>query len=302
MKNAIVIGGGPAGLTAALYLARAAVDVTVFEKAFYGGKITETFEIENYPGFELVSGFELSEKIRAQAVKAGVKTVNREVLSLTKTENGFTVKTNKDEMKADAVIFAAGTEKKMLGVKGEAEFSGRGVSYCALCDGGFYKGKTVFVIGGGNTAVEDALYLASLCKEVFLVHRRDEFRAENAVLNAAKKVENLNFITGAELFEIKGEKSVNEVLIKTNQGVKSYAADGVFIAIGANPKTELLEEFKITDENGYIIADREGVTSACGLFAAGDSVKKNCRQIVTAIGDGASAANSAINYLKQKDA
>ena len=297
MKKAAVIGGGPAGLTAALYLARAAIEVTVFDGGFFGGKMNDTPEIENYSGFLSVPGFELSEKM-AEAVKnAGAKTVYEEVLSLDKTESGFEITCLAEKMQFDAVIVATGTKKRMLGIEGEERFAGRGVSYCALCDGGFFKGKTVFVIGGGNTALGDAVYLSKLCKEVYLVHRREEFRAEKYLVSAARAKENIKFLLSAVPTEIKGDKKVTAIVIKNADGEKEYAADGVFMAIGADPETSLVKKFKITAEGGYIAADREGVTEVTGLFAAGDAVLKKCRQVATAVGDGASAASSAIEYL-----
>ncbi len=301
MKKAAVIGGGPAGLTAALYLARAAIDVTVFDGGFFGGKMNDTPEIENYPGFLSVSGFLLSEKMAENAKNAGVKTVYEEVLSVDKTENGFEITHGGKTEPFDAVIIATGTRKRMLGIAGEEKFAGRGVSYCALCDGGFFKDKTVFVIGGGNTAIGDAVYLAKLCKEVFVVHRRDELRAERHLVSAARALENVKFILSAVPTEIKGDKRVSAIVIKSNEGETEYPTDGVFMAIGADPETSLVKKLGITEQSGYVLADREGVTEVKGLFAAGDIVLKNCRQIATAVGDGASAAASAIHYLNSME-
>ena len=299
VKKAAVIGGGPAGLTAALYLARAGIEAFVFEGNFAGGKMNDTPEIENYPGFLSVSGFELSESISRQAQSAGAVLVSEAVTDIKKEGKGFILTSHSGENLFDAVVYAAGTEKRRLGIAGEEKFFGRGISYCALCDGGFYKGKTVFVIGGGNTAVSDAIYLSRLCKQVFLVHRRDEFRAEKHLTSLARKIENITLLLSAVPTEIKGDKRVSAIVIKDKNGEREYATDGVFTAIGADPVTALLKPFGVTDGSGYIIADREGVTSVEGLFAAGDAVAKKCRQIATAVGDGAAAATSATEYLER---
>lgn len=301
MYDLVIIGGGAAGLTAAIYAARAGLNFIVLEQdGWGGGQITSAHTVQNYPGLPDINGADLGEAIKEQAVSLGAKIE----LGIAEKVNDFSeykeiVLHDGQAIKARAVIAATGAIPKKLGVKGETELLGRGVSYCAVCDGAFFAGKDAFVIGGGDTAVEDAIYLSAICSSVTLVHRRDSFRAPEKRVEALTKLPNVKIRYNETLSAITGDPRVDGVELKSANGIEYYKADAVFIAVGIVPATDYLKDLPLDFENDYIVANEDCKTSVKGLFAAGDIRKKQLRQVVTAVADGANAAASAIEYLKQ---
>ena len=298
--DTVIIGGGPAGYTAALYASRAGLDTLVIEKMSAGGQMALTGEIDNYPGFpEGVDGFTLGANMQAAAERFGAKTEYAEVLSLELAEKVKKIITSSKTVLAKTVIIATGAEPRELGIKSEKELVGKGVHYCAHCDGRFYKGKTVAVVGGGNSAVSDALYLSRLAKKVYLVHRRDTLRATKIYLDPLKKSENIEFLFDSALIDIIAQPRVTQAKIKDlKNGKENYIdCDGIFISIGRTPTTAFLNGAVPLDPQGYIIADESTRTSIDGVFAAGDVRTKTLRQIVTAVSDGAIAASAAEEYI-----
>lgn len=298
--DTVIIGGGPAGYTAALYASRAGLDTLVIEKMSAGGQMALTGDIDNYPGFpDGVDGFTLGANMQAAAERFGAKTEYGEVLSLELSEKVKKIITASKTFLAKTVIIATGAEPRELGIEREKELVGRGVHYCAHCDGRFYKGKTVAVIGGGNSAVSDALYLSRLAKKVYLVHRRDTLRATKIYLDPLKKAENIEFLFDSTLVDIVAEPRVKQAKIKNlKSGEENYIdCDGIFISIGRSPTTALLNGAIPLDAQGYIIADESTRTPIDGVFAAGDVRTKTLRQIVTAVSDGAVAASAAEEYI-----
>jgi thioredoxin reductase (NADPH) len=298
--DTVIIGGGPAGYTAALYASRAGLDTLVIEKMSAGGQMALTGDIDNYPGFpDGVDGFTLGANMQAAAERFGAKTEYAEVLSLELAEKVKRIITASKTFLAKTVIIATGAEPRELGIDREKELVGRGVHYCAHCDGRFYKGKTVAVIGGGNSAVSDALYLSRLAKKVYLVHRRDTLRATKIYLDPLKKAENIEFLFDSTLVDIVAEPRVKQAKIKNlKSGEENYIdCDGIFISIGRSPTTALLNGAIPLDAQGYIIADESTRTPIDGVFAAGDVRTKTLRQIVTAVSDGAVAASAAEEYI-----
>ena len=296
----IIIGGGPAGYTAALYGARAGLDVVVVERMSVGGQMTLTGDIENYPGFdEGIDGFTLGMKMMKGAERFGARTEYAEVNAV---ELGGEIKkviTTAGEMLSKVVIIASGANARQLGVPGENELIGRGVHYCAHCDGRFYKGKTVVVVGGGNSAVSDALYLSRLASKVYLVHRRDTLRATRIYHEPLLKAENVEFVWNSVVEEFIAEKKVGGIKVKdvNTAETKVIDCDGVFVSVGREPVTAFLGGALPLDKNGYIIADETTKTSIKGVFAVGDVRTKVLRQVVTAVSDGAVAAHFAEEYL-----
>lgn len=301
MFDLIIVGAGVAGLTAAIYAARAGADFIVLEQDGYGGgQISSAHLVENYPGIPSVCGSDLSEEIRAHAEKLGAKIEFGIVTDI--INNGDSKKViTKDNIEyiSKAVIIATGASPKALGVLGEDKFLGRGVSYCAVCDGAFYEDKDVFVIGGGDTAVEDAIYLSDICKSVTLVHRREEFRAPKTRVDYLKSKENVKFILNANLISIDGTERVSSVSVNANNNINKYNTDGVFIAVGTKPESSMIKSLDIDTDNGYIKADETCKTNIKGIFAAGDIRTKHLRQVITAAADGANAAISAMEFIKQ---
>lgn len=298
--DTVIIGGGPAGYTAALYASRAGLDTLVIEKMSAGGQMALTGEIDNYPGFpEGVDGFTLGANMQAAAERFGAKTEYAEVLSLELAEKVKKIITSSKTVLAKTIIIATGAEPRELGIKSEKELVGKGVHYCAHCDGRFYKGKTVAVVGGGNSAVSDALYLSRLAKKVYLVHRRDTLRATKIYLDPLKKSENIEFLFDSALVDIIAQPRVTQAKIKDlKNGKENYIdCDGIFISIGRTPTTAFLNGAVPLDPQGYIIADESTRTSVDGVFAAGDVRTKTLRQIVTAVSDGAIAASAAEEYI-----
>ncbi len=293
----LIAGGGAAGLTAAVYAARSGLDFVLVDIASsMGSQITQTEDVDNYTGFEKVSGLELVQKFYEHAKALNAPMVSDEVKLITKQNGEFNVKCAENEYRAKTVIFCAGATHRELGIKGEKEFLGRGVGYCAVCDGFFYRNKTVLVVGGGNTAVTDALYLSKICKKVIVIHRRNRFSAENILVKRLLEAENVEIMFETELREILGEKSVNRVLLKDGRTLET---DGVFIAVGIVPRNEAVKDIAKTDNYGYVIADESGKTSVKGLYAAGDVRTKTLRQIITACSDGANAVDSVNKYIDE---
>ncbi len=301
--DVLIIGGGPAGYTAALYAARAGLDTLVLERMSAGGQMALTGDIENYPGFEDgIDGFTLGFKMQQGAEKFGAKTEYTDVLGVDFSEKIKKVNTTAGEFFAKTVIIAAGANPRELGLQNEAAFVGRGVHYCAHCDGRFYKDKTVAVIGGGNSAAADALYLSRLVKKVYLIHRRDSLRADKIYHEPLKTAENVEILWDTVVSELITDKRVTGLKIKNVKSgeEEEIFCDGVFVSIGRKPATEFLSGAVRLDDSGYIIADETTKTSVNGVYAAGDIRTKALRQIVTAVSDGATAVHFAEEYLAEE--
>ncbi len=300
--DVIIIGGGPAGYSAALYAARAGLSTAVIEYLSAGGQMMLTDIIDNYPGFNSgVDGFSLSDNMKNGAERFGAKTIYKEVISVDLSKKIKEIITKKETFFAKSVIVATGANPKKLGLKSEEEFLNRGVHYCAHCDGRFYKDKTVAVIGGGNSAVSDALYLSKLCKKVYLIHRRDTLRATKIYHEPLLNATNVEFLWNSVTEEFKGENRVNKITVKnviTNE-IKDYEIDGAFVSVGRSPNTAFLNG-QLELENGFIKADETTKTNIDGVFAAGDVRTKALRQVVTAASDGAVAAHFVEEYLSKK--
>ena len=301
MYDVIIIGSGPAGLSASVYAVRDQLKTIVVEKIHFGtGQISESDRIENYLGLYGENGYELGMKFREHALKLGVEFYEGEATKINFSNGSYIVNfKNGYYLKSRSLIYAAGANHLKLGVKGEDEFYGKGVSYCATCDGAFYKGKTVTVVGGGDTAFSYALLLSKIAEKVYLVHRRSVFRANKSLQKKLKAAVNVEFLLNSEIIEIMGSQKIKSINLIQNKTEKNILTDGIFIAIGIKPNTALLKNKVTLDDNGYIIADENGITSVPGLFAAGDVRKKRLRQIVTAVSDGACCAVSAEDYLNK---
>ena len=295
MYDIAIIGAGPAGMSAAIYARRAGLAVVIFEGEMCGGQMAYTPEVENYPGFARISGAELAYSMREQMLSLGAELVEAAVSSIT-AENGYTLTAGKETYTAKALIIANGAKRRKLGIPGAEQYSGRGVSYCAVCDGMFFRGKTVAVIGGGNTALEDALYLAGICEKVYLIHRRDEFRAQKHLTERVLAMGNIEILYSAVPTEIRGEMRVNALAVQAADGERVLDTSAVFVAIGLLPENEMFTGL-VELENGYICAGEDTHTSRAGVFAAGDTRTKTLRQVVTAAADGAMAATEAEKYL-----
>lgn len=302
MYDVIILGSGPAGLSAAVYASRAGLSFAVIEKDYMGtGQIAYTEQVDNYLGYYGIDGFSLGEKFREHAEALGTEFIEGEVTELSRTDSGWKVALpDGNNFEAKTVIYALGASPKKLGIAGEEEFAGRGVSYCALCDGAFFEGKTVTVIGGGDTALSDALYLSKTAEKVYVVHRRNKFRANASLVKKAEEAANIEFVLEAVPTEIIGAESVTGIKYTRNGTEKTLGTDGVFAAVGSLPNTSLLKDTADLDERGYVIADESCITSAEGLFAAGDARTKAVRQVITAAADGANAAVSALNCINDK--
>lgn len=297
MYDIIIIGGGPAGLTAALYSVRSGKKVLLFEKTGYGGQIAKSPLVENYPGIKAVSGTELSENLRSQAESFGCEFLKETVISIADGEYKKVV-TSKGEYTARAVIFALGTEERKLGLENEEKYVGRGLSYCAYCDGNFFRNREVAVVGGGNTAVQDALYLSEICKKVYLIHRRNEFRAESGLVEKARQTENIELVTDSVPTEIGGAPIVQYLKLKNKVTgeERELSVNGVFAAIGQIPQTKEFSDILPLDEYGYVIAG-EDCTVKDGIYVCGDCRKKEIRQLTTAVSDGTVAATKAVAFV-----
>ena len=300
--DVIIVGGGPGGYTAALYATRAGLSTLILEKMAVGGQMAATSVIDNYPGFdEGIDGFSLGEKMKAGAERFGAETVFAEVTDSLLEGNVKEIQTTEGTFYSKAVIIATGASPRKLGLEEEDKLVGRGVGYCAVCDGMFYRGKDVVVVGGGNSAVEDAIYLSRICNKVRLVHRRDTFRASKIYQDELLKTENIELILDSEVMEILYEEKVNGVRVVNNKtGVDSIiATDGVFISIGRQPISDIWKGQVDMDEAGYIVADETTKTNIPGVYAVGDVRTKALRQVVTATADGAVAAHYVEEYILQ---
>ena len=299
--DVIIIGGGPAGYSAALYSARAGLDTLVIEKMSAGGQMTLTGDIENYPGLESIDGFTLSMNMQANAEKFGAHTEYAEVQKLDLSAFPKEIKTDSAVYYAKTVILAMGASPRLLGIDSEAEFTGKGIHYCAHCDGRFYKNKTVAVIGGGNSAVSDALYLSRIAKKVLLIHRRDTLRATKIYHEPLKNAENIEFLWNSQVSSFTAESRVNGAIVKNTLSNEEFKidCDAIFVSIGRRPETDIVKDIIELDENGYIVADESTKTSIDGVFAAGDVRTKALRQIVTAAADGAVASHFAEEYISR---
>lgn len=296
MYDLIIIGSGPAGLSAAIYAKRAGLELLVLEKApMSGGQVLNTYEVDNYLGMPGMNGFDMGMKFREHTDKLGIDFQEAQVRSLTVRDGVKVIGTDDGELEAKTVILATGAVHAHLGVPGEEELAGVGVSYCATCDGAFFRGKTVAVAGGGDVALEDAIYLARFCKKVYLIHRRDEFRGARVLQEELKKLENVEILYSCTVEEIRGGECVESLLVRNvkTEEISELEADGIFVAVGIRPSTELVRELAECDEAGYVLAGEDCATNIPGLYAAGDVRKKPVRQIITAVADGANAAVAA---------
>ena len=301
MYDIIIIGSGPAGLSAAIYAQRACLDTIVIEKnGISGGQVLNIWEVDNYPGFPGVTGFELSRQFREHANKLGARVVQDEVVQVELSGNVKKVVCEEETYEARCVILASGAHHRTLEVPGEEELRGAGVSYCATCDGAFFRGRTVAVVGGGDAALEDAIFLARMCEKVYIVHRRDKLRGAKRLQERLQALENIEFVWNSETVAIEGNAQVEALRLRqTKTGEeRRLDVDGVFIAVGIAPESELYAGQLELDEQGYIRADESGQTSVPGVFAAGDVRTKALRQILTAASDGANCVASAERYLQ----
>ncbi len=302
MADIIIIGAGTAGLTAAIYAKRAGMEAVVFESDSYGGQIINTPEIENYPGIKNVSGFEFATSLYEQAVSLGARVEFDRIISIEgSVESGFTVKGEYGTTETGkCIIIAAGARNRHMGIAGEEKFEGRGISYCATCDGSFFKGKTTAVVGGGNTALEDAVYLSDLCEKVYIIHRRDEYRADAAQVELLRSRDNIEEVLSYVVKDLKGEDRLGSLVLESRKdgSVRELTVDGVFVAIGQIPSSDLFKGLVDMDESGYIVAGEDCHTGTAGIFAAGDIRTKKVRQLTTAASDGAVAALAACDLIR----
>lgn len=300
----IILGAGPAGISAGIYAARAGLSTLWLDKQYAsGGQIINTYEVDNYPGMPGMSGIDLGDAFAAHAEKLGLSPSVENVLEVEDAGAEKIVRTKKNEYRSRTLIIACGATHRKLGIPGEEELGGMGVSYCATCDGAFFKDKTAVVVGGGNTAVEDAVFLARICQKVYVVHRREELRADRILQDRLWEYENVEMVWNSIPLEIRGKDQVDGLLVKNVKTGEEQLleTDGVFIAVGILPNTEKFRDFVQLDENGYIIAGEEGVTDVSGVFAAGDIRTKALRQVVTAVSDGANAVTSVQKYLLKQN-
>jgi thioredoxin reductase (NADPH) len=300
----IILGGGPAGLTAGLYASRARLNTLLIENALFGGQMTTTETIDNYPGFpEGVTGEELSRLMEEQAKRFGMETVSREVVKVELEGDQKLVRTDETAYLCEALIICTGTEYRKLGVPGEKEFTGKGVSYCATCDGAFFKDSRIVVVGGGDSALTEALFLTKFVKELTVIHRRDALRATKIYQEKATANPKIKFLWNSVVKEIKGDAAVRAVVVKNVKTgeITEFETEGAFLFVGLLPRTESVRGLVQMDEAGYIVTNDNCETSVKGIFAAGDCRKKLLRQIATAVGDGATAAFAAEKYLEERE-
>lgn len=302
-KELVIIGGGPAGLSAGIYASRAEVETVLLERGVPGGLVMSTHFIENYPGFgEGIGGPELMIEMDKQARRFGLEILSKSVDSIGVTDKGIIIKTSSGDINAGAVIIATGVSHQLLGVKGEAQFTGRGVSYCATCDGAFFRGKSVAVVGGGDAAVEEANFLTRFADKVYIIHRRDELRATKIVQKKAFENPKIDFVWSSVVEEIQGTDTVNTLIVKNvrSNERKPLSVEGAFIYVGNKPNSDLVKDIVNLDQNSFIITDENMMTSSKGIYAAGDVRQKFLRQVVTAVADGAIAAVAAGKYLEEQ--
>ena len=298
MYDIIIVGAGPAGLTAAIYARRASKKVLVLEAKSYGGQIINTLDIENYPVEAHISGFDFATKLYNQAKDLGAEIIFEKVVEINDKIHEKEVITTKNKYVAKAIILATGSENRKLCLDNENDLVGKGISYCATCDGAFYKNKNVAVVGGGNTALEDALYLTDIANKVYLIHRRDEFRGEESTVNLLKDKDNIEFIYNSNVTKLNANERLESIEVTNKDGsIKKIDVDGLFVAVGRIPENENFAKLINLDNSGYIIAGEDCNTNVPGIFVAGDNRTKEVRQLVTATSDGAIAATSAIKYI-----
>lgn len=299
--DTIIIGSGPAGLAAAIYGTRAKLSMLVLEKSFMsGGQVLDTYEVDNYPGIPGVTGMELSTKMREHADELGAPFVRTRVKKITKSEQGtWLVECKKETYETKTIVLATGAHHRKLNVPGEDDLAGMGVSYCATCDGAFYKDCDVAVVGGGNVAAEDAIFLARGSKKVYVIHRRDELRASKVLRDKLLSLPNVEMVWNSVVDEIEGQDQVEHIRVSDSRDgtVRTLDIEGVFIAVGITPDSDLVKDLVDLDAGGYVIADETCKTSTPGIFAAGDIRTKQLRQIITASADGANAITSVEHYL-----
>ncbi len=300
MYDLIIIGGGPAGLSAGMYAGRASLKTLVIDKGLMGGQMQNTLEVENYPGIPQITGPELSEQMYQHMLAFGAEFKQAEIASVALTSDIKVVHlANKETLQSKAIIIASGAQPRYLGVPGEKEFAGRGVSYCATCDGAFFRGKNVVVVGGGDSAVEEGLFLTRYAESVTIIHRRESLRAQPILQERAFAHEKITFIWNTTVTEILGEQKVTAVSLQdvTSNTSKQLRADGIFIYVGFTPNTSYLKDSGLLDKGGYVVTNQNMQTEQRGVFAAGDVRATNLRQIVTAASDGAVAAMASYHYL-----
>ncbi|MBE6152201.1 MAG: FAD-dependent oxidoreductase [Firmicutes bacterium] len=295
--DCVVIGAGVAGMTSAIYLKRAGINVAIFERSFVGGQINKTYTIKNYPGFQEIDGPTLALSICNQLKELDIPIIYESVVDIINEDEYKIVKTTKKDYLTKAIVIATGKKERSLGLKGEKELIGHGISWCATCDGNFFKSKEVAVVGGGNTAMEDALYLSNICKKVYIVNRSTNFKADLILLNQAKTKKNIEFVTDSVVKTLIKKNNILHSIILDN-GTK-LSVSGLFIAIGSDPVVEFLKNLNLSLENNYILVNKNMETSIPGIYACGDVIKKELYQIITAASDGAIAANSVKNYLNR---
>lgn len=311
MIDLIIVGAGPAGMTAALYAARANLSVKVLECSSIGGQVSSTASVENYPAADESDGASISDKMKEQAQSFGAEFVNAKAVSVRKIDEddgdrfdraSFAVRTTSSEFRCRSVILANGVKRRRLGCEGEKEFEGRGISWCAICDGRMFRDRIVAVIGGGNSAAEDAVYLATLCKKVYIVHRREQLRADSRLISLVEKCDNVEFLTPYNVGKIIGDDTVSGVeIVNVHDGTtKTVRVDGVFEAIGLEPENSGFSNVAALDDKGYYASDESCRTVTPGVYVAGDARAKSLRQIVTAVSDGAVAATQAVHFLHSK--
>ena len=298
MYYIIIIGAGPAGMTAAIYGKRALKSVLILEAITYGGQIINTLDIENYPVEAHISGFDFATKLYNQVIDLGAEIKYEKVTEIIDKNEYKEVMTSKNTYQTKTIIIATGADNRKLGLENESDLIGKGISYCATCDGNFFKKKDVAVVGGGNTALEDALYLSSIANKVYLIHRRDQFRGDQSVIEKLKEQDNVEFVYNSNVTKLIADESLTSIEVTNKDGsTKNIPVKGLFIAIGKVPENENFKNLINVDEAGYIIADESCHTNIPGIFVAGDTRNKELRQLVTATADGAIAATEAVKYL-----
>lgn len=296
--DTIIIGGGPAGLCAAIYLLRANKNVLLFESETLGGAITKSDIVENYPGISEISGLELGSNMASQAKNLGLEIIMQKVLAITKEKDIFSVSVKNNKYYAKTIVYATGTRPRMLDCKGAESFIGKGVSTCATCDGFFFKNKSVLVVGGGNTALTDALYLSNICSHVYVSYRRDNLRGEPLKIKRLKSKENVTILYNSIVKEIIGRDVIEKVSLTVDDTPKEINVSGVFVAIGSIPNTELIKDLVTLDQNGYALSNYQLETTVPGLYVAGDVREKNVRQLTTAVSDGTIVSKEILDYLE----
>lgn len=301
MYDIIIIGAGPAGLTSAIYARRNNKKVLILEAKSYGGQIINTLNIENYPGIDKISGFDFATRLYKQVQKLGAEIKYEKAIEIKNYDDRKEVLTLNNIYETKTVIIATGSKNKSLGIDGEKDLVGRGISYCATCDGALYRRKDVAIVGGGNVALDDAIYMSNIANKVYLIHRKSKFKAEDTLIEKVKSIDNIEIITNSNLVSINGKDKLESiVLINKYDQKRIIEVSGLFVAIGRTPENDIFRKIINLDKSGYIIADEDCKTDVEGIFVAGDTRTKELRQIVTATSDGAIAASEAIKYINKK--